>query len=216
MRALLLLSIVALATASLQLKNDWEAWKRAHGKAYADDLEESLRHAIWFQNYHYVKDHNNRESFILSLNAFADLVGLQDQCFGCFHEGLDNPLLSISQTREQFIQKYLNPVDVESHLQAATEVFTGHNVSCPTNLDWRSMGFVTDVCYCILNTAIKIVFQLTIAYSSGTSIMRILYLCFFATLNRSRTRVAANRLGHSVPLELWRDNFTRLQDSLSP
>ena len=49
------------------------------------------------------------------------------------------------QTREQFVQKYLHPVDVESHLQSATEVFSGSNITCPSSLDWRSMGFVTDV-----------------------------------------------------------------------
>lgn len=74
MKIVLLLSIVALASANLQLKDEWEAWKREHGKAYADELEESLRHAIWFQNYHYIGEHNKRESFKLSLNEFADLV----------------------------------------------------------------------------------------------------------------------------------------------
>ena len=74
MKIILLLSIVALASANLQLKNEWEAWKREHGKAYADELEESLRHAIWFQNYHFIDGHNKRESFKLSLNEFADLV----------------------------------------------------------------------------------------------------------------------------------------------
>ena len=49
------------------------------------------------------------------------------------------------QTREQFTQKYLNPVDVESYLQSATEVYSSHNLTLPTNLDWRTMGFVTDV-----------------------------------------------------------------------
>lgn len=76
MRIFFFLSIIFLASASLQLRNDWEAWKREHGKTYADTLEESLRHAIWFQNYHYIEDHNKRESFKLNLNEFADLVGL--------------------------------------------------------------------------------------------------------------------------------------------
>lgn len=75
MKILFLLSIAVLATARLQLKNDWEAWKREHGKAYSDNLEESLRHAIWFQNYHYIKDHNKKESFKLKPNEFADMVG---------------------------------------------------------------------------------------------------------------------------------------------
>ncbi|CAI8041681.1 Cathepsin L [Geodia barretti] len=103
------------------LNGEWEAWKREHGKSYTDDLEESLRHAIWFQNYHHIEEHNKKESFQLGLNEFADL------------------------TREQFVQKYLNPVDVESYLQSATEVFSGSNITCPSSLDWRSMGFVTDI-----------------------------------------------------------------------
>ena len=73
-KSIIFLSSIVLATASLQLKNDWETWKREHGKTYADVLEESLRHAIWFQNYHYIEDHNKRESFTLALNEFADLV----------------------------------------------------------------------------------------------------------------------------------------------
>ena len=71
---LVLLSIAALSSANLQLKTEWESWKREHGKFYADDLEESLRHAIWFQNYHYIEQHNRREAFKLSLNEFGDLV----------------------------------------------------------------------------------------------------------------------------------------------
>ena len=74
MKILLLLAISALTSASLQLNNEWEAWKREHGKSYADNLEESLRHAIWFQNYHFIDAHNEKESFQLSLNEFADLV----------------------------------------------------------------------------------------------------------------------------------------------
>ena len=76
MKVLLLLALATLGTASLQLKNEWEAWKREHGKSYADDMEESLRHAIWFQNYHYIEEHNKKESFQLGLNKFADLVQL--------------------------------------------------------------------------------------------------------------------------------------------
>ena len=74
MKIIVLMSITVLASANLQLKNEWEAWKRENGKAYADELEESLRHAIWFQNYHYVAEHNKRETFQLSLNEYADLV----------------------------------------------------------------------------------------------------------------------------------------------
>lgn len=76
MKIFFFLSIIVLTSARLQMKNDWEAWKREHGKAYSDTLEESLRHAIWFQSYHYIEDHNKRESFRLNLNEFADLVGL--------------------------------------------------------------------------------------------------------------------------------------------
>ena len=73
-KVLVLLSIATLSSASLQLETEWESWKREHGKFYADDLEESLHHAIWFQNYHYIQQHNMREAFQLSLNGFGDLV----------------------------------------------------------------------------------------------------------------------------------------------
>lgn len=74
MKVFFLLSIVALAT-SLPLKEEWEDWKREHGKQYADDLEESIRHAIWFQSYHHIQEHNKREdAFKLGLNEFSDLV----------------------------------------------------------------------------------------------------------------------------------------------
>ena len=76
MKFLFLLALTTLCSAALQLKDEWEAWKRDNGKSYADDLEESLRHAIWFQNYHHIKEHNKKESFQLGLNTFADLVRL--------------------------------------------------------------------------------------------------------------------------------------------
>ena len=77
MKILFFLALAALSSANLQLKDEWEDWKREHGKSYADDLEESLRHAIWFQNYHYIEAHNTKESFKMGLNGFADLVRLR-------------------------------------------------------------------------------------------------------------------------------------------
>lgn len=76
MKILFFLGIIVVASATLQMKSEWEIWKRENGKSYADDLEESLRHAIWFQNYHYVQEHNSRESFFLGLNEFSDLVSI--------------------------------------------------------------------------------------------------------------------------------------------
>ena len=80
MKILILLALIALSTAQLQLREEWEAWKREHGKSYADDMEESLRHAIWFQNYHYIEVHNKEKSFKLGLNEFADLVRIDIIC----------------------------------------------------------------------------------------------------------------------------------------
>ena len=74
MKVLLLLSIVVLAT-TLPLQDEWENWKREHEKQYSSDMEESFHHAAWFQSYHHVQQHNQREeSFKLGLNEFSDLV----------------------------------------------------------------------------------------------------------------------------------------------
>ena len=142
MKLVFLLSIASLA-AALPLKDEWENWRREHGKQYLNELEESLHHAAWFQSYHHIQQHNQREnSFKLSLNEFSDLV-----CTVTRNSNCTNNNIMLLQTPEQFQQKYLSPINADDHLSEAVEEYSVRNLSCPTYLDLRSMGFVTDVCF---------------------------------------------------------------------
>ena len=79
MKVCILLCWMVLATSSpLALEKEWQHWKQQHGKSYSNDVEESLRQAVWFRTYHHIEDHNRQpsNSFKLSLNAFADMVRL--------------------------------------------------------------------------------------------------------------------------------------------
>ena len=141
MKLFFLLCIFSLA-AALPLNNEWKNWKKEHGKQYLNDLEESVHHATWFQSYHHIQLHNQRESsFKLSLNEFSDMVRnviINSNC--------TNDNIMLLQTPQQFQQKYLTPMIADDHFSEAVEEYFFRNLSCPTNLDWRSMGFVTDVC----------------------------------------------------------------------
>ena len=58
------------------IEEEWQKWKSEHGKSYADDVEESIRRAVWFRTYYHVKDHNSaaENMYELGLNSLADLV----------------------------------------------------------------------------------------------------------------------------------------------
>lgn len=76
--------IVCLATISLSsplaLHEEWQQWKQQHAKTYANDVEESVRRAVWFRAYHNIEEHNNAKSnlYHLGLNRFADMVSSID------------------------------------------------------------------------------------------------------------------------------------------
>ena len=70
----LCLATVALS-APLALEEEWYKWKQQHGKAYSDDVEESVRRAVWFRTFHHIQEHNEgSHPYKLGLNKFADIV----------------------------------------------------------------------------------------------------------------------------------------------
>lgn len=75
-----LCSILCLATlavsAPLAVEEKWQQWKQQHGKIYPNEVEESMRRAVWFRTYHYIHEHNTAgsHSYQLGVNRFADTV----------------------------------------------------------------------------------------------------------------------------------------------
>ena len=77
MRFCLILCLATAAIAApLALEEEWQQWKQQHGKSYSNEVEESMRRAVWFRTYHHIQQHNNAASdlYQLGLNAFADMV----------------------------------------------------------------------------------------------------------------------------------------------
>ena len=70
------MAAVAIST-PLPVEIEWQKWKKQHGKSYLNDVEESIRRAVWFRAYHHTREHNRAgsHSFMLGLNKFSDMVG---------------------------------------------------------------------------------------------------------------------------------------------
>ena len=74
----MLLVVLAAAVSGFQYTEQWEAWKKEHGRVYGSDAIEHRRHAIWESNMKFVNEHNARADeigFTVEMNEFADLVG---------------------------------------------------------------------------------------------------------------------------------------------
>ena len=156
----LCLFVTLTASSDLAVEEEWHQWKELHGKSYADEIEESMRRSVWSLAYHHIQEHNSASdhSYQLGLNRFADMVRI-------YVAILINPVLHVThfsqtvnntnilktlllfQTNEEFRKTYLTPgmeailQNKDGHLSKAA-----HNVSAPTSLDWRTKGFVSEVC----------------------------------------------------------------------
>ena len=78
MRSCVVLSLLVTLTTSSDLaaEEEWQQWKKFHGKSYADEIEESTRKDVWSLTYQHIQEHNNAgdSSYQLGLNRFADMV----------------------------------------------------------------------------------------------------------------------------------------------
>lgn len=75
MHTIVLLSVALSVLYAQPLEEQWQLWKKEHGKSYQTRSEEDSRWAVWLQNYESIKRHNGQNStFKLKLNQFADMV----------------------------------------------------------------------------------------------------------------------------------------------
>ena len=73
--------LVALAAAAavtgFQHTEEWEAWKKEHGRVYESDEIEHRRHAIWEKKMKFIEEHNanaDETGFTVEMNKFGDMV----------------------------------------------------------------------------------------------------------------------------------------------
>ena len=140
MKVFIVLCLATLAlSAPLALEEQWQKWKLQHGKSYSNDVEESMRRAVWFRSYHYIQEHNSQtsNSFQLALNSLSDMVRRS------LVMNLNANCVAFPKTHEEYLSDYLTPQTAQVSEGVPHEV--AFNVTYPYSLDWRMKGFVTEV-----------------------------------------------------------------------
>jgi cathepsin L len=126
--ALIALCLVAVAAAfpqfTVELNEEWDAYKSTHGKAYEAD-EELMRRLIWEQNLQHIQKHNLEfdrgvHTYTLGMNQFGDM------------------------TFTEFKAKYLSKMP-PSQSEGTTFLPSSNVGDLPTEVDWRPKGYVTGI-----------------------------------------------------------------------
>ncbi|XP_036443812.1 cathepsin L1-like [Colossoma macropomum] len=132
MRVLLALTtlVVVAGAASVSLEDlEFHAWKLKFGKSYGSVEEESRRKMIWLDNHKLVQEHNmladqGIKSYRLGLNHFADMDDKE------FQARYSSCLRSFNMTKAHSAPAQIRPAG---------------GADLPNYVDWRSMGYVTEV-----------------------------------------------------------------------
>ena len=69
--------LVAVASSTLDHRDEWNVWKIRHGKWYSSLGEEMERQRVWLANRENIEKHNanaDYHGYTLALNHFGDLV----------------------------------------------------------------------------------------------------------------------------------------------
>jgi len=135
MKFLLVLTALALCTlasagpvGSEKSLENWNLFKRTHGKKYATPEEEITRLNIWKTNTDFIDQHNLKFtqgilSFEVGMNQFGDL------------------------TNKEFVKIYngYNATRKESKATKSLVFQYDPNLQVPDSIDWRTQGYVTPV-----------------------------------------------------------------------
>ncbi|KAL6478431.1 hypothetical protein MHYP_G00142660 [Metynnis hypsauchen] len=132
MRVFLVLAalVVVAGAASVSLEDlEFNTWKLKFGKSYGSVEEESFRKMIWLDNRKLVLEHNiladqGIKSYRLGLNHFADMDSKE------FQTRFGSCLGSFNMTKARIATADVRPTGVADP---------------PNYLDWRNMGYVTEV-----------------------------------------------------------------------
>ncbi|KAK3598002.1 hypothetical protein CHS0354_042356 [Potamilus streckersoni] len=126
-----LAGLIALSIAgpiNLELSSEWELFKTAYNKIYANE-EELLRRIIWERNLKHVQQHNIEadrgvHTFWLGMNEYADMTPEE------FVRAMNGYRVNATKTFQ--CGKFMAP----SHVELS---------DLPTTIDWRTEGYVTGV-----------------------------------------------------------------------
>jgi cathepsin L len=109
----------AVSVVTFDADASFSAWKVKYNKNYLSATESSMREAIFNKNVLYINTHNSnpKNTYTLGMNQFGDL------------------------TNAEFQAKYL----VKMNATRLGEAFVQGNEVDPTEVDWRTKGYVTPI-----------------------------------------------------------------------
>nr|CBY80148.1 silicatein red variant [Tethya aurantium] len=108
-----------------EFKEEWQLWKKQHGKSYNTNLEELEKHLVWLSNKKYIELHNANAAtfgFTLAMNHLGDM------------------------TDHEYRENYLTYQSTNSKSGNYTKVFRREPwMTFPEAIDWRTKGAVTGI-----------------------------------------------------------------------
>jgi cathepsin L len=142
-----------------QVVSEWEGFKTAHEKTYADEAEDWRRLKVYLENKERVASHNKRahqgyESYFLKMNQHGDLnhEEFANRFHGCYRSNLKQ---TVNDTESWTFSSSLGVGGVSAPLRApiraSSFIYHRHHhehpshVMLPENLDWRKLGAVARV-----------------------------------------------------------------------
>jgi len=125
--AVLALALTCTLALDVTLNQHWKLWKDSNNKRY-NDVEESVRRAIWESNLKKVQDHNLKadlgvHTYWLGMNKYADM------------------------NIDEFVRQMngFNATKRAARPSARTFKFDPSLGDLPTSVDWRPKGYVTPI-----------------------------------------------------------------------
>ena len=122
---LLSCSPLLVSIASGDLIQEWQQWRKEHGRIYANTREENERFSVFADNLARIEEHNRSgtASWQMGLNQFSDLTPAEFEA--------------------QYLGGYKRiPHYPQSEMNTTIEIETK---SLPDSVDWREHGVVGDV-----------------------------------------------------------------------
>lgn len=113
------------------LKNEWEAFKKEHGKNYDDDTEDFERFKAFVKNRQFIQEHNEK------FNSRLVSHSIEMNHFGDWHAHEFHQLAGCGNVSEMEDDGY----SAEFNLTT----FIGERTVLPEYVDWRERGYVTPV-----------------------------------------------------------------------
>jgi len=132
---------------SFSSNSKWHEFKQAHNKNYSTSEEETMRQAIWHENYNHIQTHNKEASagihtYTLGMNKYADLT-LEE--FSKQLKGLKSHQNQHQHQHGHHPHHPPNPSSPSPRPSPNPGPSPSPSNNLPSSVDWRTQGYVNPI-----------------------------------------------------------------------